>query len=484
MLPWAGALAAASDTAPPAAPATHAPEVLTADTAWKGQVLLRGEVVVPAGVTLRVEPGTSVRLGPAGGLRIQGTLLAEGRGDAPVTFEPDPALPYPEEGTAVMVSGRGSARFSHCRLGKLGKAIFVSESDLELVDTFLEDSPRAVSATISSRVTVRRSSFIRTAEGIDATLQTMVRIHDSTFQDCGSWAVRLLTSAGGGEIAGNTFRNCREGVILKQAKEVRLAHNTFADCTLGMALDQVGPDVRVEDSSFRGAGMGLRLLDTSTPSVSCSRFIGLETGILVERFSTPRIAHNLFQGNQTGLAAVQKCNLPVQRNIFRDNRRGIFLDYSSYARIHENDFTGNARDVALGSAMSADYENRVGTGGIIMENAARSKMGRLTAASAGWVLSDGVDATGNWWGEETTRAMEAGKTRINLPSLEDGFDTPSVTYPGWAEGTFAVDKVNYLPWAASPIPGAGPSPGSCGERTTPAPSRGEAAPVTPAPPPP
>jgi hypothetical protein len=74
--------------------------VLAGETTWSGEILVRGDVLVPAGSTLIVEPGTVVRVRPAEGTRIapdylsprteilvHGRLLVRGTADRPVRFQ-------------------------------------------------------------------------------------------------------------------------------------------------------------------------------------------------------------------------------------------------------------------------------------------------------------------------------------------------------------------------------------------------------------
>ena len=87
-----------------------------ADTVWSGQVLVVGDVLVPEGVTLRVEPGTHISfiksesskiepmfLSMGTELMVRGKLLVEGEKDRPVVFD---AAPQDEDGN-VIKPGRG-----------------------------------------------------------------------------------------------------------------------------------------------------------------------------------------------------------------------------------------------------------------------------------------------------------------------------------------------------------------------------------------
>ena len=70
---------------------------LAADATWSpascSSYLVTGSVVVPPGVRLTVEPGTTVRFDSLAALLVQGTLVARGTPSSPITFTSSKALP-------------------------------------------------------------------------------------------------------------------------------------------------------------------------------------------------------------------------------------------------------------------------------------------------------------------------------------------------------------------------------------------------------
>ena len=93
------------------------------DTIWQNEVLIEDSVVVPSGVTLKIEPGTHVEFKhyrgykePENRLRIDvlGTLIADGTPDAPIYFTSD--APDPQNGDWSMIHLRNSGKsiFRYC----------------------------------------------------------------------------------------------------------------------------------------------------------------------------------------------------------------------------------------------------------------------------------------------------------------------------------------------------------------------------------
>ncbi|MBI5696029.1 MAG: right-handed parallel beta-helix repeat-containing protein [Nitrospirae bacterium] len=89
------------DTPPQPPQPVEVEGVIKADTTWSGRVLVVGDVLVPEGVTLTIEPGTCVRFAQSDSTKIEpmflsmqtellvrGILLVNGKATGPVWFEP------------------------------------------------------------------------------------------------------------------------------------------------------------------------------------------------------------------------------------------------------------------------------------------------------------------------------------------------------------------------------------------------------------
>ncbi len=129
---------------PRQAPAT----VLTADTVWKGEIALTEDVLVPAGVTLTIAPGTIIKvsgaessktdpeyLSPLVELTVRGVLRADGTLQAPIRFSS--AIKMQEGGWAGILVDGGTAYLKACRIESAETAVHLLNGTLELHDTNL-----------------------------------------------------------------------------------------------------------------------------------------------------------------------------------------------------------------------------------------------------------------------------------------------------------------------------------------------------------
>jgi hypothetical protein len=84
---------------------------LTENTTWSGICVVEGTVVVPAGVVLKIEPGTIVRMKGAARLIVYGQLSAEGTESNPIQFTRYSAgMPWKQ----IMFIEAEDSRLSHC----------------------------------------------------------------------------------------------------------------------------------------------------------------------------------------------------------------------------------------------------------------------------------------------------------------------------------------------------------------------------------
>ncbi|MGA1866317.1 MAG: Ig-like domain-containing protein [Thermoplasmatota archaeon] len=63
---------------------------LSGDTHWRiadSPVILEGNVTVPAGITLTIDPGVTVKLAPSAGIWVEGIFLAAGSGTSPIILD-------------------------------------------------------------------------------------------------------------------------------------------------------------------------------------------------------------------------------------------------------------------------------------------------------------------------------------------------------------------------------------------------------------
>lgn len=436
---------------------------ITEETVWSGEYTVTGPVTVDAGVTLTVKPGTRISFrGKEARLFISGALTAEGTEEDPITFTRDPRS---EEGVkwggVALQSAAKPARFSYCTFSGAKTALATVKSSLSLEDCTFEQNGVAVDINMESVAEISKSTFTENEVGLEVRLKSAVKVEKCLFENNSKFAAALSNGAGG-RITGSTFRE-GGGVLIKQGTNIFLGNNVFSMCRNGIVADQVKHDVRISGNRFEGGEQGIVAVNFSTPWIACSEFRGLDTAVVVTKFSNPLIQNSLFEGNKKAVFANQKSSFPITRNVFRENEVAVHVDLSAYPVISENNFDSNGKDIELGIYMSADWEEKVGSGAISGRQAQQRGSRNLGGVQQPREFPGKVDARRNWWGEKTTAEMEKLGPEGNVGTIDDYFDRNEVTYPRFGGGSYRLDRVMYDSWEKEPVAEAGPLPEGCGD---------------------
>ena len=143
------------------------------DTAWSGEVRVDGIVHVRKGATLSILPGTRVvfadaRFGTedqhegffAPGLRVEGTIVAEGTAESPILFTSARVRAVPASWDKILFSFSGENRFLHCIFEGARYAFHAHFSQILVRRCLFRENVEGVRLG-ASRVTIEDSVFTR-----------------------------------------------------------------------------------------------------------------------------------------------------------------------------------------------------------------------------------------------------------------------------------------------------------------------------------
>ncbi len=156
---------------------------LYGDQTWQGEVLIAGDVTLPAGTTLTILPGTVVRFLPPGDapanrgdhpyfpgseLNILGTLLAEGKPAAPIVFAAVNEADPPGSWGAVNFAEDSRGVLRYCIFRQADSAIHSRQARVEVSKSLFE----------RNLVGIRfHSSVIRVTDNLLRDNDTGIRFH-------------------------------------------------------------------------------------------------------------------------------------------------------------------------------------------------------------------------------------------------------------------------------------------------------------------
>ena len=411
---------------------------------WSGEVLLTGPVVVPAGARLDIAPGTRVRAATADStLRIQGVLQVAGEAEAPVEF----LTPHGWQGILVD-RPQEPPRIRHARFSKAAVALSVQAAEMHLDQVVFRDCTTAIKALREAHLLVMGSRFERNQVGVDADLKSLVDVRDSVFTMHGEAGVRV-TNGCRLNVFSSRFADNGAGIVLLQKISGEIRETRFVNNDRGLNCSRIGEGLLVRGNLFEQNRIALESGTFSQPLLSDNRFLGNGTAVKSDQFATGEFLHNLFEGNGTALQNTRRADPLVSHNVFSSNGVAVFCDFSSYPRIRDNNFLDNPLAVKLGSFQSAAGARPPGT-----QREAGFSGPAQPRAGADAPTQDFIDASSNWWGEDTAQ-LAAGGSGGNPSIFFDRKDQPEVEL-GDSEGGGVLDVVHFSPWLGAPVLDAGP----------------------------
>lgn len=434
-------------------------EPIAADTVWEGRVTVGQPVTVTPGSTLTIRPGSEIRFRDGAGLLVEGTLLAEASADRPILFLPA-AEGQEVWGGITLGNSASTSLLTGCRI-RGARSLAITGGSHRVEQCEISGGITGIDVTgDTARPVIRGNSIHDLKEGgIRCLGRSSPLVEKNTIERCGPFGVHASQGAAP-VVQGNTIADCASGIeLIQTAPYVR--GNRVRGCERGIALSSAGGGKPVQGNTVEACGAGIFVQHFSSPELAENTVTGNKEGIVCLMGARPLIRNNEIRENEVGITCNQLAAPTIEANAIERNRRGVFLTLSSYAVLRGNNLDGNEVHLELGN-MSRDWERRVGKKpmrGLQQQAAVRAGRGQGSPGAAtagdGFDAAGGaVDATGNWWGEATTREMEQKSPDANIGGLRDWHDVPTLTYEGY-EGEYVQDRIRYAPWEKARIATAG-----------------------------
>lgn len=248
LLPGLLLLTACTVAPPNVSPRQELSGVISSDLTLSGEVLLTGDLLILPGRTLTLQPGTTVRV----------------RKSESTKIDPEYLSSY----TEILVRGRLQAA------GSAGAPI-----------AFLPETPGSAGEVV--------------------------------------WAGIILDRATGSTISHARIEGAEQGVLAIAAAP-QLAENTMRNCRYGIVLQGPGSAAVYNNRIEAGEG-GLFVLAGAGGDIVGNRITNqVEEGLFVDATSTPRLGRNEISGNAIGLL-LHNPQLPFERSGISGNREDLRL---------------------------------------------------------------------------------------------------------------------------------------------------------------
>jgi hypothetical protein len=399
---------------------------LPASETWSGTIDLTGDVIVPAGMTLTIDPGTTVRIQPLadnirGGvdtsrieLIVQGDLVAQGSGPGSILMTSGSVTPAKNHWYGIRYTG-------------------VSRPLTELRGLSLEWGVRGLSDTDSIGVP--------DLDGIDIQQMSQEGILTSgSLADNDNWTLRdlrisLVGSYGLRFNTGSAFSS----ITLEDATIEDVGHEAFSGVvTLGQ-----GVAVTVRDSTFdTSAGQKAVYLygasDILIERATVHQSNASANAVYIQTVDNLTIDDCEITGGNRSINTYKVLYPTIRRSRITDGTIGVYLKgYGSRqedALLENNrisDTSGDGVYVDSGATATLHYNDLYNISGYTLNN---------QTASA-------IDAADNYWGEDTETEMDAKGCDANIDAIYDWYDNGArgkVTYCGYATDPFGDQPTIFL----------------------------------------
>ena len=349
-------------------------------TAEGGPYVISESLTVPADAVLTIGPGTEVRFGIQGGLRVEGRLEAKGTEQAPIQLSSVSEASRGMWWAGIEFSASSEAApsvLNHVRFTTAETPILARSGVVNASDCVFEKSTRAaVHSLTEGKVTVRNSDMLN---------------GDFVGVNCETGGSVVIE---GGRIAGNV----QQGIRMSLPDDVSISGTVIEkNRKEGVLFREVGTinDIRITNATIRDNGTsGIQVRGEGSPQViNCTITGHPGEGILGLAGGSPTIIGGVIENNKGGgvrLAGKTECE--ISKVVIRSNGLfGVKCEMSS-PKLTGNTITGNHGPgvwIEAGDAPTLSGNNLAGNTGFALRNNS----------------SNEITATGNWWGSADAAAV-------------------------------------------------------------------------------
>ena len=459
---------------------------LTDDETWSGDILITGDVTVPSGITLTVEPGTTVRAqalsdDQAGGvdafrveLIIEGTLSAVGTDTAPIVFTSTSASPaksdwygirvitatkdetfilgyctveYSSLGISIEVDTYGqSIEISNSTVQHtLGDGIainsingakvtsnvqksFITDNDGNGISGTADDSGTELSSVVSNCTVSNNNIFgiyIFTSNSATSTVTVSNNNITSNLNDgvyLGNYLTYLVES--NYIVSGNEISNNSDGIeIYTDSSAVSI--NVTNNLVYQNKADGIYSDLSQSTSSY------FVKIDIVNNDVNGNNFGTCISGNAYDLFN---IRANKIYNNTTYGLFLYEGNRPIVilNSIYENGTWGAYCRKNYGLIFFYNDIkdnNGSGLGTSATGSVSINFNN-------------------LNGDLGDYELSNGnvsaINGRSNYWGIAVTQEMDSGGNPKNISKIDDKYDdieTGAVDYQGWLSAPVTLPAV-------------------------------------------
>jgi hypothetical protein len=355
------------------------PGTLIEDETWDGELIITGDITVPAGVTLTIAPGSLITFAPnrddlLGGadpsrseLVVDGALIIQGTAEDPVLITSDAPFPLEGDWAGIKIIG-GVLDMQHVTVEYAVNAVVCQANGVP------------VECTISDSTLTASSSYGLYGHALGA----------------GQLDLWLENNQINGNLQGGAYLHAQGGSVDPWLSAVLVDNAVVSNTNYGVhayTTDVAESQLELTGNLLEGNGEGIYIHNLRASALSSQRLFGNElsangTGLrfynnyaAIQPEITSNFIHdNLSQGLHLSVGSNASLAPTLAGNTIIDNGQGIYARPTDVLTATQNQLYGNGIDIYNDAAVD-------------------------------------IDARQNWWGTSTTNVLATGTHPRNLTNL-------------------------------------------------------------------
>ncbi len=397
---------------------------------YQGFVEFKGNVTIVS--------GSEINLSENSNLLFSGEIKFQGKKDKKIIIK--------GENNALISFINSNVSIENVEVYGLDSFEFV-ESNGVIQKSVFKKNKVALKNTRNSKLIIENVSFNNNEIGIAIELKSIGKVNKCNFEQNGASIV--LAQQGKGEVYNSTFSKNNIGVLLNRDGICFVSSSKFKENIQAINMYQnIGS--KIKDNSFSKNKTAIYGEVYTNTEIVSNDFVENEKAVDFLQYTSGKIRLNNFTKNNTAIFLEKKSSPDIRNNTFRENNVGVYCNFSSYPVITRNNFIDNSIHIKLGEYQSSDFERKMGSEIIQMQEVVERQSKRATTINKNKVniYSGEVFAKYNYWDEKTLKEMA---TKENVSTIFDGYDLKEVSYEGYGDTKYKIDKVSYKPYLTSPV---------------------------------
>lgn len=350
-----------------------------------------------------------------------------------------------EQNSSLVFNGSRETVINYADISGM-EAVEFSESNAKINNTDFSGNKLAVRFVKNTKALLSNCIFKNNEIGLVSELKSLVEINNASFLK--NQKAVISSQAGLIKLKNSELKQNNIGCYINNDGQNFIQNNQFIDNEGAVILHQ-NSNTEISNNNFFKNKVGIYAEIMSQPTILSNKFSDNDEAVKFVQFVGGAIRDNSFFNNNTAVFLEKKSNPLIRQNIFKSNVTAIFCDFSSYPTITLNDFLDNKMHIKLGIYQSADFENRVGSLQLQINEAMTKETRRALDFNKQRKFFVGeVFAKKNYWDEKTIKEME---TKENISTIYDGHDLPETKYEGYGDDKYKLDVVVFKPFLRKPV---------------------------------